>query len=118
VTFEGLGGRQQYSFVLGDLSAAIASGQRARIIEIREMAKTSREGCEAMADIAALWPYIKQAAAALLAYGELNLERLLELGPGEMLSTVATSLPSETPEQSSGFGYCAPGRGNRLPGEE
>jgi hypothetical protein len=99
VTFEGLGGRQQYSLVLGDLSAAIASGQRARLIEIREMARTSLDGREAMADIAALWPAIKRVAAALLAYGELSLDWLLELAPD-----VATSVPS-----NNGFGYNLPG---------
>jgi hypothetical protein len=90
ITFDGLGGRPTYSLILGDLSAAIASGQRARLIEIREMAKTSREGCEAMGDIAALWAAIKRVAAALLAYGELSLDQLLELVPD-----VVTSLPSK-----------------------
>jgi hypothetical protein len=108
VTFEGLGGRQQYSLVLGDLSAAVASGQWARLIEIREIAKTSLDGCEAMGDVAVLWPHIKRVAAALLAYGELSLERLLDLVPGEVLSTVTISPPSKMPEQSANNGYRLP----------
>jgi hypothetical protein len=46
----------EYSLILGDLSAALASGQRERLVEIREIAKTSLNGCEAMGDLASLWP--------------------------------------------------------------
>jgi hypothetical protein len=59
VTIEGLGVRLSYSLILGDLPAAIASGQRALLIEIRDTAKTSLDACEAMGDIAALWTLIK-----------------------------------------------------------
>jgi hypothetical protein len=103
LTFEGLGGRLQFSLILGDLSAAIASGERARLLEIRETSRASREGCEAMGEIAALWPAIKRVAAALLAYGELTLELLLELVPD-----VATFVPRYA-DRGSGRGYHLPG---------
>lgn len=76
----------EYDFFLGRLACARARNDRKHLSGHCDEARRHAKGRDAMEDVIRLWPAIIAVAHALLVYGDLSREQLLEILPGNFIA--------------------------------